>query len=507
MKNLNKPCLLFFLLLVMFVGCIHIELPHNGEVRDAETEKPLKDTLVFMSRDSSCIWPLPHVGSDYSGSVEAITDENGRYWLSLDFNLNLPMCFTNSKNYTFLKPNYFEERFAQYSPWYVAGSGYLGEEYKHDPKLIYLYKMEHYLNYLSYKYPHKYASPSYNIEENSKYYKAYVESINKLHLNPADEYGVFLRFPGKKLTRIYSKVNRPSKSYFESIVNYVYDEVASEWLIVDGRGKVLETKPTKLPKWNFMSSGETWGHPIYADNNQIFYPVEENTIPHGMKYEKGEIKFMTLHKGNISALAGTLEHFFTIEGNGLFLCEYARDWQKGGEFLPYLVKCFTKQDLLLSKEDDTISDSQFMFLNDTLNHGLFVVTKTPKHWHVYNFMKSYDEKIKNVRLFIKEIFSFPVEKEMTAFTTTGGDFFIAFKNGGIRKYNIIVPLNVTGKERPYVREDPDFSINSRQARYSDIKSLVIGYAINISSLYSVTGEDTVYRFSLDGIPDYQIKAE
>lgn len=495
---------LLFLTTVL-VNCVHVELPHHGEVKDAETGEPLEGALVFLSLYSQCIWPLPHVGSDYSGSIETLTDKNGQYRLPLDSTINLPMCFTNSKDYTFLKPNYFEERFTQYSSWYTLGSGYLGEEYKHDPKHIYLYKMKHYLNYLPYKYPHKYNFPSYHIEEDSKYYKTYVESINKLNLTPADEYGVFLRLPGKKLTRVYSKINKSSKSYYESIVNYVYDEVANEWVAIDGSGNVLEQKISKLPKWNFMSSNEVWGYPIYADNNKIFYPVEENMIPAGMRYDKGEIKFISSHKGNISALAGTLEHFFTIEDNGLSICEYARDWKKGGEFLPYLLNCFTGKDLPSSKEDDSFSDSKFMYLNDTLNHGLFVVTKTPKYWHVYSFMESYDEKVKEVRLFIKEMFSLTADREITAFMAPGNSFYIAFKGDGIRKYDIIVPLNVTGKEKPYVKEDHDFFINSRQIKYSTIKSLTIGYAVNIQALYAVTGENMIYRFSLDGIPDYQIK--
>lgn len=493
----------------MFVGCAHLELPHYGEIKDAETGEPLEGVLVFMSLYTRCLWPLPHVGSDYRGSVEAITDKNGRYWLPLNFTLSLPMCFAESKDYTIFKPDYFEERFVQNSwLWYIFGGWYFNEKDKHDSGHIYLYKMKHYLNYLPYKYPHKYNFPSYHIEEDSKYYKSFLESINKLNLQSADEYGVFLRFPGKKLTRIYSRIIDSLDSPVGKKINYVYDEVENKWIIIGGRGNILEPKPSKITKWNFMSSHETWGWPIYADNNKIFYPIEENMIPHGMKYDKGEIKFIDSHKGNISALAGTLEHFFTIEDNSSSLCEYARDWGKGGEYLPNLVNCFTGKDLPPFKEDDTVSDSKFMFLNyDTINHVLFVVTKTPKYWHVYRFSNSYDEKIKNIRLFIQEMaLLFPADKEITAFATSG-PFYIAFKGEGIRKYNLIVPLNVTGKEKSYVEEDREFFINSRQTKYPDIKSLVIGNAVNIQALYAVTSEDTVYRFSLDGIPDYQIETE
>jgi hypothetical protein len=108
MKNTNKYRFFILLFFVIFVGCVHIELPHHGEVKDAETGEPLEGVLVSMSLYTRCIWPLPHIGSDYRGRIESITDKNGRYWLPIDFTFSLPMCFAESKNYTFFKPNYFE---------------------------------------------------------------------------------------------------------------------------------------------------------------------------------------------------------------------------------------------------------------------------------------------------------------------------------------------------------------------------------------------------------------
>ncbi len=509
MKLITRPSLLFLLSFVTLAGCVHMELPHHGEVKDAETGESLEGTLVFMSLYTRCMWPLPHVGSDYRGSIEAVTGKSGRYWLPIDFTLSLPMCFAESKDYTFFKPNYFEEKVRRDSLlWGIMGGWLHGEEDKHSPGHVYLYKMKHYLNYLPYKYPHKYTLSSH-MEEDSKYYNAYVEMIKKFDLKPGDDNGIFLRLPGRKFTRLYSRVSKSFHSPISKIINYAYNEAANEWLVVDGRGNVLAPRPSKLPKWNFISSDKMWDYPLYADNNHIFWPVEENMIPHGMKYEKGEIKSMPSSKGNISALAGGVGHFFTIEDNGSFLCEYSeytRNWGKGDEFLPELVKCFTNQDLPSSKEDDTLNDSKFIYLSGTLNHGLFVITKTSRYWHIYNFYTSYDEKIKDVRLFIQEIaLLFPVEKEITAFATDGGPFYIAFKDEGIRKYEISVPFNVPAKSR--LKENYEFFQNSRQSRYPDIKSLAIGYAVNIPALYAVTGEDTVYRFSMDGIPDYQIKNE
>ncbi len=97
--------------------------------------------------------------------------------------------------------------------------------------------------------------------------------------------------------------------------------------------------------------------------------------------------------------------------------------------------------------------------------------------------------------------SFPSSREITAFASGEIDFYIAFKNEGIRKYRV---LNFYDKN---VKEDPAFIQNSRTAKYSDVTSLAIGSAVDSSVVYAVTGDNRIYRFSVQGIPDYMVEPE
>jgi hypothetical protein len=367
-----------------------------------------------------------------------------------------------------------------------------------------LYKLTHYLNFLAYRDPEMRYKPFYtDALWDSSLFKVALFQMRTMDIDAADKKGLFLRLDGRKLTRIYRRAKEYG-SHFGREVYYVLDENSGEWLIIDCRARRVELSEPNIPKWDFMDSHH--GR-IFATKNTIFYPVEENPRPKEMEYREGEIRYITPHVGNISDLQGTVLNFLTIEGNGDYLCHYGDHVEKsytskeptGDKFFPYFLKCFKGADLPRSKDDETIDHSQFKFLS--WGDGAHVVTKSKTHWHLYSFGTRYDETIKDVRLSIIEMAAFPANKEITAIAQGGGAYFLAFKDEGIRKYDYYQE----GSKVWRFKEDSKFNMNSRAALNSDVRSLVVGYAGNILAVYATTGEDKIYRFSLDGVPDFIIR--
>jgi len=130
-----------------------------------------------------------------------------------------------------------------------------------------------------------------------------------------------------------------------------------------------------------------------------------------------------------------------------------------------------------------------------------VLTRTPTRWHMYRVSFDYDETRKKDRVMIKEMISFPAGEEVTAIAEGGGDdVFVAFKGEGIRKYSCYLD-----EEGYQVKEDEQFHVNSRGALQSDVSSMVVGTEGTTAALYATTGEDRIYRFSLEGIPDFIVR--
>ena len=130
-----------------------------------------------------------------------------------------------------------------------------------------------------------------------------------------------------------------------------------------------------------------------------------------------------------------------------------------------------------------------------------MLAKTPTRWHMYNVSFDYDETAKKDRVMVQEVTSFPPGKEVTAIADgTGDDVFVAFKDEGIRKYSCYLD-----EEGYQVKEDEQFHVNSRGALQSDVSSMVVGNEGTTFALYATTGEDRIYRFSLEGIPDFIVK--
>lgn len=469
MKKLIRYIPLMILMQLLLVGCMHFEPMHSGTIIDAETKNPLGNAVAIIDISYGCVgYSLisPSVGSDELDSYDALTDNEGRYRLPFKAYFLPPFLCLTDKYFTYSKVGYFTER----------------KDTNHGE--VYLHRMKRFLNYLP--YTDKYMLSS----EKSQYLKTEIMKFNINDLVPKGDIGVFLRLPGKAITRIYRRMTSNIELY------YVYDSISNSWTAFDTHGNEIEIQRNELPHWDYIATNSRWGYPLYASKDSIFFPLDETPHPISYRHNKGEIKSITAKIGDISALVGTDLDSFTFEGNGKAMCNYGLNYgeesinKKENSDNPHLKQCYTSANLPHSTQDNTTESSIFEFVSDTLNHGMFIVTKSLRYWHIYTFGYTDEPKRK-----FTEIYTLPIEKEMTAFIATGNSFYIALKNDGLKKYDIFGST---------VKEDINFANNARMTRGLNITSLITGSATNVFALYATTGEDKIYSFSTEGIPDYII---
>jgi len=499
--------LLLITLVMAFLGtgCFHVEPGHRGVVKDAETLAPLKDAVVLLDLDYTCYFP-PNVGGPNPTDLaieEALTDGNGIFSMPFRFYFLPPLACLTDKQAFYFRPGYFPSKAS------TAES-------------IGLYRMDYYLNYLPYKYPRKYRLSSC-LDKNSDHLRAALDKTMNMELVRIGQTGVFLKVEGRTFRRLHAIADgKPGFDlypcfYPDGMTLYAYDDVSAKWHAFDGRGNPLALRAADYPQWNFMDSSRMWKYPVYATALSIFYPVDErgmgiNESPDRIltDRDRGKFQYITPHEGNISALAGDQLDWVTIESNGSSLCHYGTPRVERIDHSapprrtdPYFLKCLNGEDSPSSKEDDTIKTSLFNHIAKTDRDGYLVVAKTSKFWHIYNLHGPRWWKDKNIAL--EEVISFPAEKEITAFATShsptsaGIYLYIAFKGEGIRKYHLQDIFNMK------IQEDPSFHQNSRAANLPDVTSLTVGPTFDSLAVYAATGEDTIYRFSLEGIPDYKVK--
>ncbi len=503
--------LAIFILSVLAAGCFHVETPHKGVVKDADTQETLKGAVVLLDLAYTCYFP-PNPGGPNPNdlaTLEALTDINGAFSLPSKFSFLPPLaCFTNSKHMIFFKPGYFPT----HTPFVTEDIG--------------LYKMDYYLNYQPYMSPLGHPD-NFCFDRDSSSMRTALEKARNMHLTRVGDIGLFLRLEGKLFRQIYAIIDRhfygENAGFSNHVTLYACDEVSGKWYAFDGRGKPMTLRAADYPKWTYVDSGQYAGlKPIYADAASVFYAASENDSPideSGVIKDRNEIKFHYIapHEGSILGLAGDTSDFATIEGNGLSLCLYGELAQERigpstphGRIIPHFLKCFKGEDMPNSEQRGAAESVQFRYIRQILHYGYFVVSKTPGSWHVYYLRNAHKINEKDL---VEELISFPSSREITAFAAgetppvVGGgklvviDFYIAFKNEGIRKYkyNVFHDKNV--------KEDPSFIQNSRTANYPDVTSLAIGSAVDSSAVYAVTADNRIYRFSVQGIPDYMVELE
>jgi len=481
--------------------------PYNyGKVIDAETKEPLENVLIFQEVIARFRTPDGFETSESLRTTQtAFTNSKGEYKISLGAypKTALPSTteISTEISLTFVKPGYFED--GDYSPENVLPRGPFSviQEMR-------LYKMTHYLNYLYYKEGHSRLQAK-DGEDCPKVYQDAILQIKNARPSPADDMGVFLRLEGCKLNRVLKRGEFVER-YFQKTVYYFLDSTSGNWWAVDSRGKRLNPENLHLPRWDFFIPDSHWlGAPIppyiYANQKFIFYPKGLETPEGNWEETQGGIVYIPAHAPDITAMAGKNSLFFTIEGNGRLLCSYEGGYRKvthhdgverKEDHLPHFLESYSANDLPASDINDGVKKSQFKFLIQSPRDDYLVVTKTPDNWHLYRlFLKSQKKWFQ-----FKEIDVFPASREITAVAQDYDSLFISFKGEGVRKYSMFYSH---GKNK--LKEDVEF--HKRLSKYipSDLSSMVLGSAGDVRAIYATGNDDRVYRFSLNGVPDFRIK--
>jgi hypothetical protein len=298
--------------------------------------------------------------------------------------------------------------------------------------------------------------------------------MEHLKFTPTDEKGVFARVPGKQLSRIYPLNVR----YYNENMCYIFDDKSQDWILIDHRGKLHESVSPKMPNWLFMATSDADKYnTIYADKSSFYYYKSLG--------KEVVINIIPAIKGNISDLTGYKHHFMTIENDGKNLCIY-------GTYLSKQIKnLYDINDLPNFNADNELSNAKFISINNYYDphRAYYILVKGNNNWHIYAFNAKYDNKF-------QELITFPLSKEISSCVSGGNSLFIAFNGEGIVKYDII-----DGKLKLAVSKFA--SLNTIHKEH--IKSMAIAYINNLLVLYATTGDDRIFRFTVDGDPDYPVE--
>ena len=398
-----------------------------------------------------------------------------------------------------MKPGYFEGGY--YSPEKVLPNGSFSVIQE-----MGLYKMTHYLNYLYYKEGH-YRLHSTDGKDLSNDYQNVLLRMKNARPSPADDMGVFLRLKGCKLNRVLRREDPITEEYFGKTVYYVFDNASGKWWAADSRGKRVNPENLQLPHWDFFISNSRGLIPpcIYSDRKSIFYPKGLETREGYWEETKGGIVYIPAHAPDITAMAGDNFLFFTIEGNGRLLCSYEEGFMKVTyrdgvrsvkDYLPHFRESYSATDLPPSDVDDGVKKSQFKFLIQSSRDDYLIVSKTLKHWHFYRLLLRPQKE----RFQFEEMDVFPASREITVVAQDYDSLFISFKNEGVRKY--IMPSRY---EKHKLKEDVEFHKGLSKYIPADLSSMVVVSAGDVRAIYVTGNDDRIYRFSLNGVPDYRIR--
>jgi hypothetical protein len=486
----------------------HSEPYNYGKVIDAETKEPLENVLIFQQVITRFRTPDGLETSESLRTTQTtFSNSRGEYKIPLGAypKATLPSTteITTQISLTFMKPGYFED--GEYSPENVLPKGPFSviQEMR-------LYKMTHYLNYLYYKEGHS-RIHSTGEEDCPKVYQDAILQMKNAQPSPADDMGVFLRLKGCKLNRVLKREDPITERYFGKTAYYVHDNASGKWWAVDSRSKRVDPENLWLPHWDFFipDSSHGPGAPIppciYANRKYIFYPKGLETPEGYWEETQGGIVYVPAHAPDITAIAGNNFLFFTIEGNGRLLCSYERGYMKVTyeegvrsvkDYLPHFRESYSANDLPASDIDDGVKRSEFKFLIQSSRDNYLIITKTLKNWHFYwLFLRPPEERFQ-----FEEMDVFPASREITAAAVDYDSLFISFKDEGVRKYRM---PSRHGKDK--LKEDIEF--HKRLSKYipSDLSSMVVGSAGNVRAIYATGNHEKIYRFSVNGVPDYRIK--
>lgn len=472
--------LLFFLLAFFLSGCVQIETPHRGVVKDAETGDPIKGVVVHIDLESGM--PLgPDGVTRWKDSYETVTNAKGKYSLSMKLKGNLPLEFPTGHSILFFKAGYFHSEIFE-------------------PALnntVSLYPIKYYLDYLEYRSFNEASSNShlYYYDKEPEAFAEYKKELDKMeHLQFArfGERGEFVSVPNAQFKRMscrmeieYDHGNHSTPYTFgiSGNVCLLFDETSRKMMICDARGNIKELEDTELIQYNFLAAAPDENKAVFANSYSIYIPHTPYT------YLANNV---TPQKGNIIALAGNSREFLTLEDNGLYLCYFLiwHDISKG---------CISIDDVLNDE------NARFILLthgySPAADHVYFVITKNTFSYQIHKVTFESTSLGETQLTFTEQLLpSFPADDEIIDFASNGRIFFIAFKRSGIKKYSL------DRHRRGFLKEERDFYKNSHDLFLEkSIAAIELGWSITGRVLYVTVGDSTIYRLSLDGVPDYRIK--
>lgn len=491
-KLTNKSlCLAITLLLIgaMLSGCASLGEPHyrmpevKGRVIDMDTNKPVKGAValaVYRAGGNSVAGP-----GDFAGDAqEATTDSHGEFLIpeTKIYNKGDYGKLLLSHLYL-LAPGYFPERILAVSE-----------------QPIKLRKIIHYFHYKKLPefvldVPDEHSMPSAG-------YKGWLNAVQSPRIAKAGSAGVFLHEPKRQFSKLFWQ-----GGYYEedqaiggSFIR-AFDAHKQEWLTMDCSGRTAPVARFAMENWHTMGSSPS-GPPLFAGKDIILIPPDR-TRQKTEGYKK--VTGITPTHGNISAITGDVNQFYTIEGDGKYFCIYEL---KPGENVhgedAYARKTITRGEISIFSDETASALPTIEFIATIRLHNKpyqIICTKSAQYWRIYLCQKNRND------YFFEPLLVFPAARGITAIAASGADdtIFISRENDGIRKYSAKEKSTHFGE---IFVEDETFRANSGYVNYPDVVSMAVGdNGLTGSALYAVTNDDLIYRFAVDGTPDYMVKFE
>lgn len=270
----------------------------------------------------------------------------------------------------------------------------------------------------------------------------------------------------------------------------VYDDASRKWLTFDAQGRIEEAYNSLLSRYAFFDTDlEEWNDYVYANSDAILLPATSLYPERILKPEKGKV----------SALVGDSNEYLTIQDNGRSLCYSSRYHHMGQA-------CISVDDDIIPNSDKSANNSR-RFILLTRGHssavsGLyFVISRIAKYYQIHEISYAQDPKTRKTSFAFSEIsLSLSTEDVIIDFDSDGRSFFIAFEKNGIKKFSIDQHRKVP------IKENKDFYKNAQSILGAGkISAVKLDRSVSERTRYVTFGNAVIYRLSMDGIPDYQIR--
>jgi hypothetical protein len=231
-KLILKPILLLFFL----SSCVHIERPHDGIIKDADSGEPISGVVVHLDLESGFLDSFVHGHTEWKDSSETFSDDRGLFRSPLKIEGQVPFELSIGHTLTLFKAGYFESRILEPS---------------YDLNIV-LYKINYYIDYLNYQKNAKkgYLDPRF-MDRHPEAFSKYKDELRKtatMQFKRIGDEGVFIEIPGARFTELTCSSDfiwnfdnsKPWNRGIEGVVCTVLDEASHKWLAFDARGKFIE---------------------------------------------------------------------------------------------------------------------------------------------------------------------------------------------------------------------------------------------------------------------------